>query len=497
MKASGCKLTPLFHPGPSRSALRKTRSPLLKSLHAAAIPMAVLLSQSVAAQPVSVQDTAVQSSADPAAVCASRPDRGLDWQHAQRRLIECNRDVRIAVRTARAAQTDIITAGQRPNPVLSTGVGQYAPSVGLGSGGPLDWQLDWLARYDQTIERGNKRGLRIESAQNAWIASQWDAVNTLRQQQLALALNWIDLWGAQEKVRLQREITSLFRRTLDAAQIRLKAGDIAANDVARIHLDLQRSESDQIAADAELSRARNTLAALLAIDASPVELTANEPWAVLAVEPDVSRQPLDDAALEGRPDLQAARAQQAAAEARSRLARSLQTRDVSVGLQVDRYAPPSGLGWLFGVYVSFPLFLNHRYEGEIARAEADVAIAHLTRDRVEKQARADYQRLLEARTLAQRRQARIELEALPLAEKVAANADLAYRKGAGSVLELLDALRQLRALQLEALTARLEVDRADASARAERLGDRALTDPVFGGILSLRPEPPESTTSVK
>ena len=430
-------------------------------------------------------------------VCTAPTVSALEWSQAHARLIECNRDVRLALRTARAAQTDIITAGQRPNPVLSTGVGQYAPSVGLGSGGPLDKQVDWLARYDQTIERGNKRGLRIETAQQGWIAAQWDAADALRQQQLALALAWIDLWGAQERVRLQREITALFRRSLDAANARLKAGDIAASDVARIDLDVQRAENDQIAADAELARTRSIVAALLAMEAHARELSAIGPWPIQASNAAAAIESQLDPERAQRPDLLAARAQQTAAESRARLARSLQTRDVSVGLQVDRYAPPSGLGWLFGVYFSFPLFVNHRYEGEIARAEADLDTAIAATDRIEQQARAGQQRLNEARQLAAKRRDRIEREALPLAEKVAANADLAYRKGAGSVLELLDALRQLRALQLDALNARLDADRADASARAEMLGAQSLTDPVFGESMRLRPDATDSMMSPK
>ncbi|MEI7445698.1 MAG: TolC family protein, partial [Burkholderiales bacterium] len=83
----------------------------------------------------------------------------------------------------------------------------------------------------------------------------------------------------------------------------------------------------------------------------------------------------------------------------------------------------------------------------------------------------------------------LERDALPLAERVAANAELAYRKGAGTVLELLDALRQQRALQLDALEARLEFDRADAALRAQLMTTAAASDPVFGEALRWTPNP--------
>jgi cobalt-zinc-cadmium efflux system outer membrane protein len=100
----------------------------------------------------------------------------------------------------------------------------------------------------------------------------------LRQQQLALANAWIDLWGAQEKSRLQRELTALYRNTYDSAQRRLKAGDIAASDVARIDLDLQRAETDRIAANTDLIRARFVLASLLVMEPQAPQLSVVSPW---------------------------------------------------------------------------------------------------------------------------------------------------------------------------------------------------------------------------
>ena len=455
---------------------------------------AVLLPAQAAAQvqpapPTVSPAPAIQAMSDaPSVDCSALPRPDLDWPVAQQRLAQCNRDFRLALQSLRAAQADIQIAGQRPNPTLSTGVGQYSTTVGAGAGSLFDKQVDWLARLDQPIERGNKRDLRVQAASQSLRAAGWSAADMLRQQQLALANAWIDLWGAQEKSRLQRELTALYRNTYDSAQRRLKAGDIAASDVARIDLDLQRAETDRIAANTDLIRARFVMASLLAMEPQAPQLKVVSPWP--ASEPASSTiVPLGDAE---RPDLQAARAQQAAADSQAELARSLQTRDISIGLQVDRFAPPTGFGTTLGAYVSIPLFTNHRYEGELARAEADRDFAAAVRARLEQQARADQQRLLEARLGARLRRERLEREALPVAEKVASNAELAYRKGAGTVLELIDALRQLRSLQLEALAVRLDEDRADAAARAEMLTATAAADPIFGESLRLLPPQPVS-----
>ena len=48
----------------------------------------------------------------------------------------------------------------------------------------------------------------------------------------------------------------------------------------------------------------------------------------------------------------------------------------------------------------------------------------------------------------------------PAAEKVAAGAELAYRRGASTALELLDARRSLRAVRLERINADAELAKA-------------------------------------
>lgn len=419
-----------------------------------------------------------------AACAAPLPVPRLSFAQAQARLARCNRALRGAVGAIAAPQADLTTAAQRPNPTLSGGLGDVNPQRGIGSGNPLDRQVDYVMRLDQTLERGDKRALRREAAGHALAAARLAAAEVLRQQSLALAQAWIDLWGGQQRVALQAELTGLVRRTLDGAQRRLEAGDVAAADVARIALDVQRADAERLAAEGELARARAVLAPLLALEPQAAALEATEPWPALGTVPGE----VLAGAEARRPDLEAARAQQRQAEVQRRLAQAQGTRDVGVGVQLERYAPPAGGGWLLGAFVSLPLFVHHRFEGEIARAEADREIAAETRSRLERGAGGEQQRLAAALAASRARRERLEREALPLAARVAANAELAYRKGAGTVLELLDALRQQRAVQLEALDASLESDRAEAALRALLMTTAAAADPVFGEALRWTPD---------
>ena len=160
----------------------------------------------------------------------------------------------------------------------------------------------------------------------------------------------------------------------------------------------------------------------------------------------------------------AAQARLDAARALRELARALKTRDVSVGVQLDRYpvsdTNSSGSGNTLSVFVSVPLFVRHTYEGENARAEADVNSAEEMLRRVRAAAQTDLDRAAAQSQAAQARRRLIAEDLLPAAERVAAGAELAYRRGASSVLDALDARRALRAAHIERITAEADLAKA-------------------------------------
>ena len=491
-------MQPPSHVGQKLSAVLLASSLLLATLPASshAANLAANLAVSPATSAGASPGVAASATAPPVD-CSRLPAVTLDWAVARQRLLACNRTIALARRSVAAAEADIRIAGQRINPTLALGSESISPSAGIGAGGPLDKQIDYTARIDQTFERGGKRGYRIEAAEQAWRAATWTAADTVRQTELALAQAWIALWGAQQRLELHHDLASLYDRTLDGARRRLKAGDMSRADLARIELEYQHAASEQAVAEAQRTEARNVLASLLAMEARAVAIEVEDPWPTSTAEGIASSAALAGPAGDNtgdtsdtsdqRPDLLAARAQLAAANARSALARSLQTPDVTVGVQTERYARPAGNGWSFGVFASVPLFVHHNSEGEIARAEAERGEAELTATSIRQQALADRQRLLDVLSRARDRRARLEGSALPLAQRVAADAELGFRKGAGTVLDLLDALRQLRALQLDSLDARLDEDRADAEVRAGMLLPGSARDPVFGNAVDRLP----------
>jgi len=177
---------------------------------------------------------------------------------------------------------------------------------------------------------------------------------------------------------------------------------------------------------------------------------------------------VDENVLNSRPDLLAADARTQQAEENRKLAEALKTRDIQFGVQYERY-PGQGPGDslnTFGATVTIPLFTNYQYQGEIAKAEAMVNTAQDTKDQTKSQAIGEIANAKAALDSAMERVRRYDEQMLNEAKKSADSAEFAYEHGAINVTDLLDSRRVLRAIQLDALTARDDFAKSLAAWRA-------------------------------
>lgn len=380
----------------------------------------------------------------------------ITLQQAMRLLLESNPEVRVAQRALEAARADVISAQARPNPTLSIDIEEYDPERGIGAGGLDRKELDSTIRLEQLIERGGKRGLRTAAAERLAEASAADLVDVIRQQKLAVANAFYDLLFAQERMIIVADIGRSYEETVAAVDKREKSGDVAAVEVARIRAEAMRAANDLVAVTGERDKARIALAVLLGRP-DLVDLVAGGG----AQPPPAIGEPLRmDELISQRPDVRAAAARVESADRRRELARASRKRDVTVGIQYEHQPPVSNHS--FGVGVSIPLHLNYRFQGEIARAEAEYAQARASLTRVQTQASADLQRLRRELSVAAERSRRLREDVLPLTERVAQGAEFAYRRGATSLLDLLDARRTLRTARIDTLTAAIDYARAEA-----------------------------------
>lgn len=413
--------------------------------------------------------TAMLAIAFASSTYAQDPSWPLTLLEAQSLARERNYDLKLARSAIESAKANVLIAGAAPNPNLTLATNSINTTNGGGSGRLWNRSIDAIARVDQLIERGGKRELRQENAQILMQAVQSDVVDTERQLGLIVAQAYIDLKAAQEKRTATIETSRLMESMLAAAQLRKSAGDIAGSDVERVRVDALRSQNEVESAKGELAAARRTLALIIGLTERMDSLEAVDPWAELIGPDSLSESRFKDIITQ-RPDVRAAMARVDAADAGNRLAQSLRTRDVSVGMQYEHYPQPGdaihGNGSSVGFSVQVPLFTNYYYKGEILAAQAARTVAEQSLLRT--RAIADNEIRLAWLTLssASERVRRNRDELLLSAEKAAKAAEFAYKNGAVGIMDVLDARRILRATRIDALAAQVEFSKALAAWQA-------------------------------
>jgi outer membrane protein, heavy metal efflux system len=402
------------------AAVAATLAPGASAAAAPAVP-------GVAEAPVSPAGTITRLSLPQAIELAERRNPGLRVQAA-------------VVESTRAGE---VTAGLRPNPTLSNGTVDFTGGVG------------W------TIERGGKRRRRIDSARLATAGAEHDLGDARR----TLISNVRTTFAAALLARGNRlaaeENLKNFQQVEDLNRIRRDKGDISGGDFLKIGLQMLQFQTDF--QDAELAYRTAKANLRQAID-DPEMAPDFEVEGELSPAPLPLALTLDDLvrrALAVRPDLLSAETAVRKAEADLELAKANAKVDVTVsvgwvhtGPSVagdDRVEPFFSVGQTanaLGTGLSFPLPIFNRNQGEIARTRSEVTRSRAAADVVRAQVIDDVE---VAHAALEASRARIDLYERVYLEKSRDSrnvAEFAYRKGASSILDLLDAERTDRATRL-------------------------------------------------
>ena len=374
-------------------------------------------------------------------------------------------EVRIARQAQTGAEADVLTADHAPLPVLSSKLSQIDLQNGLGAG---DWigrkRIDKGVGLDWTYERGDKRALRTNAAQRTVAATAAEAQEAVLQQMLTAQAAYYDWLAARERVQLVVSLAEAGREAVRAAQTRLKAGDLSQQDTSRIEIDAARVAADKQSALLDLSRATIVLAKVLNRSDIAAIPAGNITWPELpnATAPAAPSTEMGNAsaaaAINARADVRAARERINAAKFTLDGAYALQKTDPTIGISFDHY--PGTSTRLIELRVQIPLTWGYSYQGEKARAQSDLRQAELTEERVLRDARAELARLYEEADSLTQRTTAFETDIVPRAAQVASQAEFAYRRGALSLIDLLDARRILRTTQLDVLVARTDLAKA-------------------------------------
>lgn len=367
-----------------------------------------------------------------------------------------NLDVSMARQAAEAARADVLAADRSPFPIFTAKTSQMDLEHGIGAGPFGQKKIDKSGGIDWTWERGNKRGLRTQSAERQANAAVADLQDMRVMQQLGAASAYFDLLAAMERNREMQALASSARLLAQSATVRLKAGDLSAQESARLEIEAQRAQADAHSAQLDQERAVLQLGQFTNLRINLKDWQINSDWPLLQAMLDAST--VQEAWLDQRPDVVAALERVSAARAALELAQAQKKSDLTLGSSLDHY--PSQSRRLLELRVSVPLQWGYGYEGEIGRAQAQLTLAQDLLEKTRRDALADFQRLLQERNAAQQREALYEQDILPRARRVAEQAELAYTQGASSLTDLLDARRTLRSTLIEAAFTRADYAKA-------------------------------------
>ena len=370
----------------------------------------------------------------------------LTMDEALRLFRERGFDLLIAEAQAAAAEGDVTSAGAVPNPQLFGSVGHsfnYDPGACSGCSAN-SWSVGLTDPAALSDVLTGKRGLRVEVARAAAAAARLSRDDALRTLSLQVRQALLDAALQQAQRDLARELAESTERTRSLNERRLQAGAISEAELARAEVAALQAQQAVDLAEQALRLGRLQIAFLLG---------SREPAADFALDPGLLDRAMPDEepalevlareALEKRPDLLAASAQEARAEAGLGLARRQRVPDIALSAQYQQQGwgqnalqPPT---LTFGVQLPLPIF--YRQQGEIARAQAEVHSQSFAREKLRAQALLDLQ---EARAAVDANRRLVERMRARLLERARRTRDLVqvqYEKGAASLLELLDAQR--------------------------------------------------------
>jgi len=364
---------------------------------------------------------------------------------------ERNLDLIAAQYNIDQSQADAVIASAIPNPTFSFQLSELSRNINNGSTatgcnhnpgvscGPAEY-----FSFSQLIEVAGKRGLRIQSSGFATQAAESDFRDAVRIFSNLVRDTYYELLQAQKNHWLAQEIVDHYQVIGKANSLRLKSGDISESDFLRVKMEALRAESDLDNAQTALEQAKANLAVVLRWPDKSLQFEAKEQWPEIKdIGQHLAKEQLISKALEHRPDLQADRQRAEQADKELALAHRLKYPDVTVTAGYARDPSNNALNSAF-VGVSVPLPLFYQYKGESDKAAVNLNQSRLAMEQTELGIRNDVVSALAIWNSTDKIVHRFEDGLMNDAVAVRDSAELAYSRGATSVLDFIDAQRSYK-----------------------------------------------------
>jgi cobalt-zinc-cadmium efflux system outer membrane protein len=371
----------------------------------------------------------------------------LSWDQARAKFEANNPALKADADNVDEMRAEEITAYLRPNPQFSmTADGtQIAPHNGEWA--PLKGTYE-VPSFSYLHERQHKRELRLESAKEGTRITQSLHEDLERNMLFALRSAFVNTLQAKYVLEFAKADLDYYDKIIDISRARFKVGAIAQIDLDRIELQRVQYESEIETATVNLRTAKIALLQLLN-DRTPIDhFDVTGPF-----DFSDALRPLDDyrqAALDARPDLQAALQTIQQSETNHKLAIANGSTDPTFGAWYTHNSSnnnPNGTQTL-GLSVSVPLRVFDRNQGEKKRTLIDIDRSQQASEAARAQVFSDvdsaYEQLRSNIALLKPYKAKYNDQALRVRDTVS----FSYFRGAASLMDFLNAQSDYRQVQL-------------------------------------------------
>ncbi len=345
-----------------------------------------------------------------------------------------------------ATKASEVTAGLRQNPNFTLS----GADVSLPANNPAS-PYTYTANVSRLFERGQKRRWRLDVARATTDVTQSQFNDTERQTILQVKQAFTNMLAAKAALKVADDNLESYSKTVELSKARLNAGDISATDFDRIDLQMAEFQADDDAARLDLVQASDQLQMLLGI-AKP----AKDFDVAGTLDPPVITQTMEQveqSALAARPDYQAAVQTVRVADASIHLADAEGTTDPTLGGEYERTATYNSAGF----QISIPLRIFDRNQGEKERTRYEAQASRFAETAARNQVINDVDQAWAAYETAIGVANRYNSHYVAESQRVRDNLEFSYRHGGATLLDYLDALRDYRQINLDALTANQQV----------------------------------------
>lgn len=354
-----------------------------------------------------------------------------------------NHNLLAARTTIQQSQAEEITGNLRPNPTLF-GDWEYLPlftpsaqnSTYLHDSTEADLGLGYL------IERGKKRQRRLQAAKDITAQARSLVADNERSLTFNVASLFVNVQLAESTLELAEMDLKSFGQTVDLSELRYKAGAISEDDYLKIKLQLLQFETDFQQAQLARVQALSDLRQLLGYESVSPDYDVAGPFDYQPVQGNL--EDLQLKAMQNRPDYRAAKEGVTAANSQYDLQKAIGKPDVTVQANYSHVNAINTATF----YGSIPLPIFNRNQGEIARTRFAITQAEEQEKATSGQVMTDVRDAYEGLRTNDKVIQLYRSGYLEVAQKDRDISEYAYKRGAVSLLDFLDAERSYRATQL-------------------------------------------------